>query len=283
VRESSRLIDQGKTLNEIVELSTSDHNSASIIAIANQRSGVGKTGLALSMGTSLASRGHRILLVDLDPKASLTAFCGFEDTHDPSIAELLGGALPGKVAMWDILRSIDSDLYLFLAPSNIGLAQTELGMLSRLGREKVLARALKEVQADFDLVLIDCPPGFGMLPINALTAANAVLIPTRPSLSDLRGLWFFLSVVEKIRAELNEDLDVLGVLATTYDRRIEHHVAAIAAMKAAGIPLLPVGLEEHKRLESGEPSEEPIPVHIPSNLQAQEQLAFIIEEWMGLH
>ncbi|MGH2606638.1 MAG: ParA family protein, partial [Anaerolineales bacterium] len=106
-----------------------------VIAIANPKTGVGKTATAYAIGSELAQRGKRVLLVDLDPQASLTAYCGVEDTASASLAEVLGGALPGTISIWDVLREVLPGAYLFLAPSDLALAATELCLTSRLGRE----------------------------------------------------------------------------------------------------------------------------------------------------
>src|SRR3990170_4523799 len=204
------------------------------IAIANPRAGSGKTATAHTLGMVMAERGWRVLLVDLDPQASLTSFCGIESTAGASLAEVLGGALPGPVAMWDILREVVPGTYLFLA-------STELGLASRIGREMVVRKVLGTVASNFDMALIDCPSTLSLLTINALTAAEAVLVPSQPDVTHVRGLWLFLATLAQIRQEMNADLDMLGVLLSPFDPRLNHHRTALQAMRAARLPLLPVG------------------------------------------
>jgi chromosome partitioning protein len=250
-----------------------------VIAIANPKTGVGKTATAYSLGSELAQRGKRVLLVDLDPQASLTAYCGVDDTAGSSLAEVLGGVLPGTVAIWDVLREVLPGLYLFLAPADLSLAATELGLTSRLGRELALRRVLTKIHDAFDVGLIDCPPNLGMLTVNALAAANGVLIPTKPRVVDLRSLWLFLGSMEKIKQELSPGLETLGILVTYYDRRLAHHREAIEVMRAARLPVLPVGVGQEGQPGEGEAQEEPSATYLPNDPRAQAELADVILHW----
>lgn len=251
-----------------------------IIAIANHKSGVGKTATTHALGALLAERGRRVLLVDLDPQADLTAFCGVESAAGGSLAEVLGGTLPGIVPLRDILREVLPGLYLFLAPSDLALAPSELGLLSRMGREEALKHILHTVRDDFDLALIDCPSNLGLLSLNALTAATAVLIPTQPQIPDLRALWFFLATVEQVRHELNRELETLGILVTSYDWRLSHHRAAVEAMVSARLPILPVGLGRSTQVSTSVAADEPTLTYLPTNREAQAELADLIERWL---
>jgi chromosome partitioning protein len=250
------------------------------IAIANHKSGVGKTATTHALGAALAERNRRVLLVDLDPQATLTAFCGVESAAGSSLAEVIGGALPGIVPMWDILREVLPGLYLFLAPSDQALAPSELGMISRMGREEALRRVLDTVANDFDLALIDCPSSLSLLTVNALSAADAVLIPTQPQIPDLRALWFFLATLEQVRHELNPRIETLGILVTSYDWRMAHHRAAVEAMYAARLPVLPVGLGRLTQLNDAVGDEEQTQTYLPTNREAQEELADLVERWL---
>ena len=150
----------------------------------------------------------------------------------------MGGATPGTTPINDILIELNPNLY--LAPADLALAATELGLGSRMGRENVLKKALKPLGLYFDVAIIDCPPSLSLLTVNALTASNAVLIPTQPQVVDLRGLRMFLNTLDNIRQELNPDLETLGILPTFYDRRLIHHREAIEAMEGASLPVLSV-------------------------------------------
>jgi chromosome partitioning protein len=246
------------------------------IAIANPRAGSGKTATTHALGMALAERGWRVLLVDLDPQASLTSFCGIESTAGASLAEVLGGALPGPVAMWDILREVVPGTYLFLAPADLAMASTELGLASRIGREIVFRKIMGTVYANFDVALIDCPSTLSLLTVNALTAAQAVLVPAQPDVTHIRGLWLFLATLAQIRQEMNAELDMLGILLSPFDPRLNPHRTALQAMRAARLPLLAVG-----PLRDAQAPEDETASYFPTDPQAQTQLAERVEKWIA--
>lgn len=249
-----------------------------VIAVANQRSGVGATATVLSIGRALSERGHRVLMVDLDPQASLTAVCGVEHTASVSMGEVLGGTLPGRISMQDIIREIAPGRGLHLAPSDPSLAYTEMGLLSRLGRDLVMQRALDRVRSQFDVILIDCPPSTGMLTLSALQSADGVLIPAKPEVNDLRALWIFLASLEKIKQELNTGLEVIGVMITNFNYRLEHHKAVLASMRAAGLDLIPESIWD--RLGGMTETQMESAVYVPGSPEAQTELALSMEEWL---
>ena len=253
-----------------------------IVAIANQKGGVGKSATAHALGAVLASDyDRRVLLVDIDPQSSLTEACNGGDTADNSMAEVLGGATPGSTTITEILVELDENLY--LAPADLALAATELGLSSRMGRENVLKKALAPLKPYFDLILIDCPPSLSLLTVNALTAADAVLIPTQPQVVDLRGLRLFLDTLDNIRQELNPELETLGILPTFYDRRLVHHREAVEAMEQAGLPLMPVNIGRSVRVAEAAASGETVVTYEPKNPQAQayRDLAEEIDQWLN--
>jgi chromosome partitioning protein len=250
------------------------------IAIANPRSGSGKTATAHALGVVMAERGWRVLLIDLDPQASLTSFCGVESTAGASLAEVLGGALPGPVAMWDILREVIPGMYLFLAPADLAMASTELGLSSRIGREIVLRKILSSVAPNFDLALVDCPSSLSLLTVNALSAAQGVLVPSQPDVTHVRGLWLFLATLAQIRQEMNADLETLGILLTPFDGRMNHHRTALQAMRAARLPLLAIGTERQVAVPAGAEDEAVEASYFPTDPQAQAELAAVVEKWL---
>jgi chromosome partitioning protein len=215
------------------------------IAILNQRRGVGKTTTTLALGMKLAERGMRVLLIDLDPQATLSAVCGVNDSKSGTMAGVLGGTLPGKIKMWDILRDVLPDHYCFLAPSDMALAHSELGLVFRMGRAGVLKEALDPLSNNFDVALIDCPPTLGLLTLNALRASQAVLIPTRPDLSYLRGICLLATTIGKVKREINPDIELLGVVTTPYNHAVANHRKAVSAIKAAGLHVLPEQNEDN--------------------------------------
>jgi chromosome partitioning protein len=249
------------------------------LAVANHKGGVGKTATAHALGTVLHARGLRVLLVDLDPQGSLTGSCGVGDAAGRSLAEVLGGATPGPLSLREVLRTLKPGLA--LAPSDLALAGVELGLVSRLGRENVLRRCLRSVEAEFDLAILDCPPSLGLLTVNALTAAEALLIPTPPQAVDLRGLRLFWETVERIREELNPGLRVLGILPTFVDERLVHHREALAVLRAWGWPVLDVRVGRSVRVAEAAAVGESVvtyaPGHPPS--RAFERLGEVVLRW----
>jgi chromosome partitioning protein len=204
------------------------------IAIANQKGGVGKTTTTLTLGAALVERGRSVLMVDLDPQSSLTIAFGI-DAQDRSMHEVLGSTQPGTKTLRDIVHQIAPRFY--LAPSDIALSRSESGMMLRLGRESVLKDALAEVQ--FDYVLLDCLPSLGILTINALVAANHVLIPTQCEYLALRSIALFYQTLHEV-STINPDLEVLGILPTFFDGRLVHARDVLSAMKQKGLPVFEI-------------------------------------------
>ena len=250
------------------------------IAIANQKGGTGKTATAHTLGVLLAKQGYRVLLVDNDPQASLTWCCGVTDTEGQSLAEVLGNTEEGELRLSDIVRPLSDGLD--LAPSDIALASTGLGLVVRMGRETVLKQALTDIADKYDVAIIDCPPSLGLLTINALSAADGVLIPTQPQIVDLRGLRLFLSTLEKVRRALNRDLETIGIVATFLDTRLTHHKKALAVMEGAGLPLLPVTIGRSVRVAEASATGQSVVTYAGRNPRAQEYeaLAEEVVKWL---
>jgi len=250
------------------------------IAIANHKGGVGKTATAHALGVGLANSGFSVLLVDTDPQASLTQSCGLGDVAGRSLAEVLGGATPGGLAMRSAIKPLGDNLA--IAPADIALAGVELGLTSRLGRENVLKKALATISDQYDLAIIDCPPSLGLLTVNALLAADAVLIPTLPQAVDLRGLRLFFDTLETLKRELNPELETLGVLVTFFDRRLNHHRAAMEAMARAGLPLMDVKIGRSVRVAEAAGAGQSVITYEPRNPQAAaySELAEVITSWL---
>lgn len=187
-----------------------------VIAVANQKGGVGKTTTVHSLGAALARDGVRVLLIDLDPQACLTYSLGLDpETLSSSLHDVIAKRVHADSA---ISRVGD----LSILPASIDLAAAEVQLLSRTGREYALARAIDPVVGDYDIVLIDCPPSLGILTINGLTAADSVLIPLQCETLSHRGVGQLLETIADVRAFTQPDLQVLGLVATMFDARTRH-------------------------------------------------------------
>ncbi|HHX45647.1 MAG TPA: ParA family protein [Chloroflexi bacterium] len=251
------------------------------IAIANHKGGVGKTATTHVLGTVLAATtGRRVLLVDMDPQSSLTGACGVTDAAGASMTEVLGGALAGTLPLRRAIRHLDEGLA--LAPADLSLSGAELGLVSRMGRENVLRRALADLDGAYDLALIDCPPSLGLLTINALSAAQAVLIPTQAQIVDLRGLRLFLDTLEQVRQEINPTLETLGILLTFFDRRLTHHRDAMDTLLRTGQPVLEVQIGRSVKVAEAATIGETVVTYDPENPQTQayQELAKVVDGWL---
>jgi chromosome partitioning protein len=184
-----------------------------VIAVANQKGGVAKTTTVHTLGAALAERHHRVLLVDLDPQACLT----YENGIDPDdLDATIHDVMLGRVTIEDVIvRANDLDL----VPSSIDLAGSEIHLLTKTGREFVLRRALRPVADGYDYVFIDCAPSLGILTLNGLTAASHVLIPFQAETLSHRAVGQLLETINDVRAYTNENLEVLGAVATMFDSR----------------------------------------------------------------
>src|SRR5881296_3047506 len=197
---------------------------ARVIVFANQKGGVAKTTTTLNLGVALAEQGHKVLLIDLDPQGNLTMSQGL---NPDEIERSMFDVLVHKIPIQDVIEQREVPL----AVSSIDLAGAELSLSSMIGRERALEKALAPVREDYDYVLIDTPPSLGLLTINALVAADGVIVPVQCEYLSLRGLVQLENTMTMIRENLNPKVEIVGILATMFDRRLLHSREAVEILK----------------------------------------------------
>jgi chromosome partitioning protein len=198
-----------------------------VIAVANQKGGVGKTTTSVNLSACIAEKGKRVLLVDLDPQGNSSSGLGIDkDTVQHSTYD----ALINQTPVSECVMPTGTQM-LYIMPSNIDLAGAEVELVSIMAREQVLKRALEAVQDEFDYILIDCPPSLGLLTLNALTAANTLLVPIQCEYYALEGLSQLMNTVKLVRAHLNPALEVEGVVLTMFDARTNLSAQVVGEVK----------------------------------------------------
>jgi chromosome partitioning protein len=197
---------------------------ARVIAFANQKGGVAKTTSTLNLAVALQEQGLRVLVVDLDPQGNLTMSQGLNpDSIERSMFDVLVHRLP----ISEVIHQREVDL----AVSSIDLAGAELALSSQIGRERALEKGLAHVKGDYDYVLVDTPPSLGLLTINALVAANGVIVPVQCEYLSLRGLVQLENTLSMIRENLNPEVEIVGILPTMFDGRTLHSKEAVEILQ----------------------------------------------------
>lgn len=189
---------------------------ARVIAIANQKGGVGKTTTTISLGAALAELGARVLLVDIDSQGTLSVALGIHPIEKTVYDVLRDLELAAEEAIVPTSTGCD------MIPSNIHLAGAEVELLNEPGREFILKGKLASIDHKYDYILIDCPPSLGVLTLNAFTAANEILIPVQLQYLAFRGMQLLLNTISKVKVRLNPNLEILGILPIFYDKRTRH-------------------------------------------------------------
>jgi len=244
-------------------------HAGGIIAVANQKGGVAKTQSVVNLAAALADRGQRVLVVDVDPQSSASAALGFDLTGQyTSLYHLMSRTrtqrpVPTEQALWR------PEPNLALLPSHIDLAALEVELLQTYNRERVLADVLAPVAPLYDVVLLDCPPSLGWLTVNALSAADAVLVPVIPDYVSALGLNTFRQTLETVQTQLNTRLSIAGVFLTRVRASTTAHKTAradIAAFCAEwGVPLLPIEIPDTIRAAEAVAAGVPLVRYEPSN------------------
>ncbi len=196
-----------------------EHGPARIVALCNQKGGVGKTTTTINLGAALAEYGRKVLLVDFDPQGALSVGLGVNPYDlELTVYNLL---MQPDVTAPDVITKTNVN-GLDILPSNIDLSAAEVQLVNEVAREQSLTRALRPVINEYDYILIDCQPSLGLLTVNALTTAHGVIVPLECEFFSLRGLAMLIDTVDKVRDRLNPELELEGILATMYDARTVH-------------------------------------------------------------
>ena len=195
-----------------------NHGPARIIAMCNQKGGVGKTTTSINMSAALAEYGRKVLLVDFDPQGALSAGLGVNAHETTTIYDLMldRNLDPHSAIQQTSVKNLD------VIPANLELSAAEMKLVNEIAREQILAKILKHVADDYDLIIIDCQPSLGLLTVNALTAAHGVIIPLATEFFALRGVAILEDIISKVKEGLNPALQLDGILATMYDPRTLH-------------------------------------------------------------
>ena len=239
-----------------------------VVAVVNQKGGVGKTTSTINLGAALAIEGARVLLVDFDPQGALSVGLGLNpNSLDLTVYNLL---LDGSVTFDEVVQHCRID-GLDLIPSNIDLAGAEIMLVSEVAREQSLKRALAGAKDRYNYILIDCPPSLGLLTVNALTAAQAVLIPLECEYFALRGMALLMDTLTKIQERINPDLEIAGILATMLDARTIHGREVLSRVTDAfGDKLFKTIIHKTIKFAEAPVAGEPIVTYAPKSGGARE-------------
>ncbi|MDD4657500.1 MAG: AAA family ATPase [Eubacteriales bacterium] len=199
-----------------------------VIAIANQKGGVGKTTTAINLGAGLASKGKRVLLVDIDPQGNTTSGVG---VRKPSVKRCMYDVLVSGIPLETVILPTEVD-NLWIAPASIQLAGAEIELVPSMSREEKLRQHMQTIRNQYDYVLIDCPPSLGLLTVNALTAADSILVPIQCEYYALEGLSQLVNTIKLVQRHLNKSLQLEGALLTMYDPRTNLAAQVVSEVRA---------------------------------------------------
>ncbi len=243
------------------------HGPARVIALCNQKGGVGKTTTAINLAAALAEYGRRVLVVDFDPQGAASVGLGVQPHElDRTVYNLI---MDRGIDYTEVLRPTAVP-GLDLLPANIDLSAAEVQLVSEVARESALSRALRPALDSYDEIIVDCQPSLGLLTVNALTAAHGVLIPLECEFFALRGVALLVETIEKVRDRLNPRLQVDGILATMYDSRTLHAREVVARVhEAFGDKLFQTVIARTVKFPDATVAAEPITTYAPSHTGAE--------------
>ncbi|MDU0347933.1 ParA family protein [Actinomyces sp. MRS3W] len=243
------------------------HGPARVIAMCNQKGGVGKTTTTINLGAALAEYGRRVLIVDFDPQGAASAGLGVNAHElDQTIYDMLVAARP------DVRPIIHSTSVegLDLIPANIDLSAAEVQLVGEVAREQALARVLRPVLDDYDAILVDCQPSLGLLTVNALTASHGVIIPLETEFFALRGVALLVETVDRVRDRINPRLQIDGILATMVDPRTLHSREVLERLtEAFGDKLFDTRIRRTVKFPDASVASEPITSYAPGHPGAE--------------
>ncbi|WP_019137222.1 ParA family protein [Cellulomonas massiliensis] len=242
------------------------HGPARVIAMCNQKGGVGKTTTTINLAAALAEYGRRVLVVDFDPQGAASVGLGINPHElELTVYNLL---MDRNARLEEVVRTTGVE-GLDLLPANIDLSAAEVQLVGEVARESILARVLRPALDDYDVVLVDCQPSLGLLTVNALTAAHGVLIPLECEFFALRGVALLVETIDKVRDRLNPRLEVDGILATMYDARTLHAREVVARVhEAFGDTLLQTVIGRTVKFPDATVAAEPITSYAPTHAGA---------------
>jgi chromosome partitioning protein len=247
---------------------------AIIMAVANQKGGVGKTTTVANLGAALAEKKRRTLVIDLDPQSALTTIVGIDSYQlEETIYTVLVEDTPIANTIFDISPNLDA------IPANIDLAAAEMELISAFGRESILKERLEPLRANYDYIIIDSPPSLGLLTLNALAASDEVIIPLQAEYLAMRGMRFLLEMIARVKKRINPDLKIRGILGTMYKSRTIHSEEVMQEIKSIfGDKVFPVVIKSSIRFAEAPVAQLPIIQYQPKHkgAQAYRKLAEVI-------
>lgn len=243
------------------------HGSAKIVAMCNQKGGVGKTTTSINVAGALSQYGRKVLIVDFDPQGAATVGLGINaNATDTTIYTAMFN--PGM----DVHEAVVHTRFpnLDIIPANIDLSAAEVQLVTEVGREQVLAATLRPLREEYDLIIIDCQPSLGLLTVNALTAADGVIIPVSAEFFALRGVALLMQSIEKVRSRINPNLEVYGVLVTMYTRTLHSGEVMQRIYEAFGEKVFHCAISRSIRLPDATVAASPITMYAPQHATAKE-------------